>query len=101
GGSTNGVIHLAAIAGRVGLTLDLHHLNALSASTPVLVNLKPTGQHYMEDLHAAGGVSAVLQELKPLLHLQCRSITGETLEDRLLQPRGVVDRKVIPSEQAP
>ena len=50
GGSTNGVIHLAAIAGRVGLTLDLHHLNALSDSTPVLVNLKPTGQHYMEDL---------------------------------------------------
>src|SRR5215467_3830132 len=50
GGSTNGVIHLAAIAGRVGSTLDLHHLNALSDSTPVLVNLKPTGQHYMEDL---------------------------------------------------
>ena len=101
GGSTNGVIHLAAIAGRVGLTLDLHHLNALSDSTPVLVNLKPTGQHYMEDLHAAGGLGAVLQELKPMLHLQCRSITGETLEDRLRQPPAFVDREVIRSADDP
>ena len=62
GGSTNAVIHLAAIAGRVGLSVDLHHLNRLSESTPILVNLKPTGQHYMEDFHAAGGVGAVLQE---------------------------------------
>ena len=64
GGSTNAVIHLAAIAGRVGLSVDLRHLNALSESTPVLVNLKPTGQHYMEDFHAAGGMGAVLQELQ-------------------------------------
>src|SRR5207247_10494743 len=68
-GSMSGVINLAAIAGRLGLTLDLHHLNALSDSTPVLVNLKPTGEHYMEDLHAAGGVGAVLRELKQLLLL--------------------------------
>ena len=95
GGSTNGVVHLAAIAGRAGLTLDLHHLNALSDSTPVLVNLKPTGQHYMEDLHAAGGLGAVLQELKPLLHLECRSVTGETLEERLGQRPAFVDRNVI------
>lgn len=95
GGSTNGVIHLAAIAGRLGLNLDLHHLNALSDSTPVLVNLKPTGQHYMEDLHAAGGVGAVLQELKPLLHLQCRSVTGDTLEKRLQRRQAFVDRTVI------
>lgn len=101
GGSTNGVIHLAAVAGRVGLNLDLHHLNALSDSTPVLVNLKPTGQHYMEDLHAAGGVGAVLQELKPLLHLQCRSVTGETLEERLRQRPAFVDRNVIRSAEDP
>jgi len=95
GGSTNGVVHLAAIAGRAGLILDLHHLNALSDSTPVLVNLKPTGQHYMEDLHAAGGLGAVLHELKPLLHLECRSVTGETLEERLGQRPAFVDRNVI------
>jgi len=101
GGSTNGVIHLAAIAGRLGLNFDLHHLNALSDSTPVLVNLKPTGQHYMEDLHAAGGVGAVLQELKPLLNLQCRSVTGETLEERLQQRPTFVDRNVIRSAEDP
>jgi dihydroxy-acid dehydratase len=101
GGSTNGVIHLAAIAGRLGLNFDLRHLNALSDSTPVLVNLKPTGQHYMEDLHAAGGVGAVLQELKPLLNLQCRSVTGETLEERLQHRPTFVDRNVIRSADDP
>jgi dihydroxy-acid dehydratase len=95
GGSTNGVIHLSAIAGRVGLRLDLRALNALSESTPVLVNLKPTGEHYMEDFHAAGGVHAVLQELEPLLHLECRSVTGETLGDRLRKRRPFVDRSVV------
>ena len=95
GGSTNGVIHLSAIAGRVGLQLDLRALNALSESTPVFVNLKPTGEHYMEDFHAAGGVHAVLQELEPLLHLECRSVTGETLGDRLRKRRPFVDRSVV------
>jgi dihydroxy-acid dehydratase len=95
GGSTNGVIHLTAIAGRLGLHIDLKQLNALSESTPVLVNLKPTGQHYMEDFHAAGGVGAVLHELKPLLHLGARSVTGETLEERLSKGQGYVNRDII------
>ena len=56
GGSTNAVLHLTAIAGRMGVDLDLAAMNALSAATPVLVNLKPTGQHYMEDFHRAGGL---------------------------------------------
>jgi dihydroxy-acid dehydratase len=101
GGSTNAVIHLAAIAGRIGLPIDLHHLNALSASTPVLVNLKPTGQHYMEDFHAAGGVGAVLHELQPQLNLDCRSVTGETLAERLRDRLDFVDRAVIRSIDDP
>ncbi len=101
GGSTNAVIHLAAIAGRLGLTVDLHRLNELSETTPVLVNLKPTGQHYMEDFHAAGGVGAVLQELRGLLDLGCRSITGETLEQRLQHRPAFVDRTVIRSIDDP
>jgi dihydroxy-acid dehydratase len=101
GGSTNAVIHLAAIAGRVGLGIDLHDLNALSEATPVLVNLKPTGQHYMEDFHAAGGVGAVLRELQPLLNVECRSVTGDTFADRLKQPPGFVDRSVIRSLDEP
>ncbi|OFW00962.1 MAG: dihydroxy-acid dehydratase [Acidobacteria bacterium RIFCSPLOWO2_02_FULL_68_18] len=101
GGSTNAVIHLAAIAGRVGLSLDLRRLNDLSDSTPVLVDLKPTGQHYMEDFHAAGGVGAVLHELRPLLNLECRSVTGQTLEERLRDRPSFVDRAVIRSFDEP
>jgi dihydroxy-acid dehydratase len=101
GGSTNAVIHLAAIAGRLGLSVDLRRLNELSETTPVLVNLKPTGQHYMEDFHAAGGVGAVLQELRGLLNLGCRSITGETLEERLQHRPAFVDRTVIRSIEEP
>jgi len=95
GGSTNGVVHLAAIAGRVGLTFDLRALNQLSETTPVLVNLKPTGEHYMEDFHAAGGMHAVLQELEPLLHLDCVSVTGERLGDRLKRRSPYVDRAIV------
>ncbi len=95
GGSTNAVLHLAAIAGRVGIQLDLKQLNELSDRTPVIVDLKPTGQHYMENLFEAGGVGAVLRELKPLLHLDCLTVTGETLGQRLDQPDAWVDRKVV------
>jgi dihydroxy-acid dehydratase len=83
GGSTNALIHLTAIAGRLGIDVPLAHLNELSDSTPVLVNLKPTGAFYMEDFFAAGGMSAVLRELRPLLNLDCLTATGETLRDRL------------------
>jgi dihydroxy-acid dehydratase len=94
-GSTNAIIHLAAIAGRAGVKIDLHRLNELSDTTPVLVNLKPTGPYYMQDFHAAGGVGAVLRELRPLLHLDCMTVTGETLRQRLDAEPGYVDRKVI------
>ncbi len=80
GGSTNGIIHLAAIAGRVGVKLDLKRLNELSDTTPVLAAVKPVGnEFYMEDFFAAGGIGAVLRELKPLLNLDCLTVTGETL----------------------
>jgi dihydroxy-acid dehydratase len=97
GGSTNAVIHLAAIAGRLGIGLDLHRLNALSDTTPVLVDLKPTGGGYMEDLHAAGGIPAVLRELRSLLHLDCLTVTGETLGDRIAGTPAWVDRSVVRS----
>jgi dihydroxy-acid dehydratase len=96
GGSTNAIVHLTAIAGRVGVEIDLKRLNVLSDSTPVLVDLKPTGQHYMSDLYAAGGVGAVLRELKALLHLDCMTVTGETLGERLKHEEGSwVDRAVV------
>src|SRR5438094_2117112 len=83
GGSTNAVIHLTAIAGRAGIRVSLDDINRLSDSTPVLVNLKPVGHGYMEDFFAAGGMTALLRELKPLLHLDCLTVTGETLGDWL------------------
>src|SRR5262249_23472553 len=76
GGSTNAVIHLTAIAGRAGVKVTLEQLNKLSDETPVLVNLKPVGNGYMEDFFAAGGMGALLRELKPLLHLDCMTVTG-------------------------
>ena len=83
GGSTNGIIHLTAIAGRAGVPVSLQRLNELSDTTPVLVNLKPVGNGYMEDLFAAGGMGALMRELKDLLHLDAMTVTGETLGERL------------------
>jgi len=95
GGSTNALIHLTAIAGRLGIPVSLERLNELSEETPVLVDLKPTGQHYMSDLHAAGGIGAVLRELRPMLHLDCLTVTGETLGERLAAETEWVDRGVV------
>ncbi len=94
GGSTNALIHLTAIAGRRGIKIDLHRLNELSDTTPVLVDLKPTGEGYMEDFHAAGGMPALLWELRELLHLDPIDVTGISLGERLVEPP-FVDRRYI------
>jgi dihydroxy-acid dehydratase len=101
GGSTNAIVHLTAIAGRLGIPISLETVNRLSDDTPVLVDLKPSGQHYMEDFFAAGGMGAVLRELKPKLHLDCLTVTGQTLGDRLNGDGAWVDRNVIRSAAEP
>jgi dihydroxy-acid dehydratase len=83
GGSTNGIVHLAAIAGRVGLEIDMAALDRMGRETPVLLDLKPSGQHYMEDFHKAGGVVTLLRQLKPLLRLEALTVTGRTLGEEL------------------
>ena len=95
GGSTNAVVHLTAIAGRLGIRIAMDRLNAISDETPVLVDLKPVGEGYMEDFHFAGGVGAVLRELSPLLHLDTIDVEGMRLADRLSAPLDWVDRAVI------
>src|SRR6185437_6715161 len=102
GGSTNAVIHLTAIAGRAGVPVSLKRLNELSDTTPVLVNLKPVGNGYMEDFFAAGGMGALLRELRDLLHLDCMTVTGETLGQRLEhEDTGWIDRTIIAERKKP
>ena len=101
GGSTNAIIHLTAVAGRLGIPIPLTQLNILSDETPVLIDLKPTGEHYMEDFFKAGGLGVVLRELKHLLNLDCMTVTGQTLGERLEAEPEYVDRTVVRSISDP
>ena len=101
GGSTNAVIHLTAMLRRLGLEISLHDLDELSDSTPVLVDLKPTGQGYMEDFFAAGGVGGLLRRLAPLIDLDAGTVTGGTLRDSLPEEGDWIDAGVIRSLEAP
>lgn len=95
GGSTNALIHLTAMAGRLGIPVDPAELNAISDSTPTLVGLKPTGAHYMEDFHASGGVPALLHELRDLLELDAMTVTGRPLRELLDGQRPWSDPAVV------
>jgi dihydroxy-acid dehydratase len=79
GGSTNAVLHLLAIAGRLGVPLELSDFDRLSVDVPLLVDLQPSGRYLMEDLHYAGGLPAVLKELAPLLHADAPTVWGQTI----------------------
>ncbi|HXG14796.1 MAG TPA: IlvD/Edd family dehydratase [Calidithermus sp.] len=87
GGSTNAIIHLVAIAGRVGVPLPLSRFDQLSRTTPLLVNVRPSGKYLMEDFFYAGGLPAVLRELLPLLHADALTVNGRTLGDNVRQAR--------------
>jgi len=95
GGSTNGIVHLAAVAGRCGIAVDLAAFDRMGRKTPVLVDLKPTGQHYMEDLYKAGGAAAILRELKPLLNLDALTVTGKTLGENIAAAPPPFPQKVV------
>jgi dihydroxy-acid dehydratase len=86
GGSTNAVIHLTAVAGRLGFRLDLDALDEIGATTPLLVDLKPSGEGYMEDFHRAGGLPVVLRELGSKLHLDSVGVSGRSLGEHLAIP---------------
>src|SRR4051794_2884380 len=83
GGSTNGLIHLTAAAGRLGIPIELDEVDALGREVPVLVDLKPSGRHYMEHFHWAGGVPRLLHELRELLDLDVRNVAGTSLRELL------------------
>src|SRR5262249_13970867 len=87
GGSTNAVIHLMAIAGRVGVPLTLKRFDELSRSTPVLLHVRPSGKYLMEAFFYAGGLPVVLKELLPLLHGEVPTVNGRTLADTVRDAR--------------
>ena len=97
GGSTNAIVHIAAVAGRLGIEIDFEAFDRLGRETPVLVDLKPTGQHYMEDLFKAGGVAAILRELRPLLDLDCLTVTGRTLGENLDAALAAFAQRISPA----
>src|SRR3954454_18295812 len=101
-GSTNAIIHLIAYAGRLGIDLPLSLFDELCASTPWLVNLKPAGDHLMEDFYYAGGLPAVLEQIRDLLHDDALTVTGQTLGENLAAaPTEIIDERVIRTRQNP
>ena len=100
GGSTNAIVHLLAIAGRAGVPLTLDRFHELSARTPLLVNVRPAGEHLVEHVFHAGGIPAVMKSLESLLHTDALTVTGKTVADNLpAQP--VADTAVITSLDRP
>src|SRR5437763_9795696 len=95
-GSTNAIIHLIAYAGRLGIDVPLSLFDDLSRTTPWLVNLKPAGDHLMEDFYYAGGLPAVLAQIRDLLHLDALTVTGRSLGQNLdSTPTEIIDERVI------
>jgi len=95
GGSTNAIVHLAAMAGRLGIRLDLDAFDRMGRTTPVLVDLKPTGQGYMEDLYKAGGLAEILKQIRKLMNLDALTVTGRTLGEELAEARPSFPQQVV------
>lgn len=95
-GSTNAIVHLLALAGRAGVPLSLDRFDALSRSTPVLANLRPTGEFLMEDFHDAGGLPSLLERIRHLLRVDCRTVSGATLGESINGSEVLDDRVIRP-----
>jgi dihydroxy-acid dehydratase len=100
GGSTNFIIHLLAIAGRMGVELSLEDFDKLSKNVPLVANLQPSGKYFMEDLYYAGGLPAVLKELDKVLHRDCITANGRTIQENY-QDEKVYNRDVIATVEKP
>jgi len=100
GGSTNAIIHLVAMAGRAGIKLPLERFDELSRSTPTLADMKPSGKYLMEDFYYAGGLRALLNNMRDLLDLDCTTVNGKTLGENI-DGAGVYNDDVIRSRNNP
>jgi dihydroxy-acid dehydratase len=101
GGSTNGLIHLTAIANRTATRIDLEAFDKLGREVPVLIDLKPSGEHYMEHFHHAGGVPKLMKQLGDLIDLDCKTITGAALRDVVAGAEEVPGQDVIRPRKSP
>lgn len=101
GGSTNGLVHLAAIARRAGLSIDLEEFDAIGRAVPVLIDLKPSGDHYMEHFHWAGGVPKLMKELRAHLALDAITISGQTIGEIAEAAEEVPNQTIIRSAANP
>jgi dihydroxy-acid dehydratase len=100
GGSTNFVIHLLAIAGRIGISLDINDFDVLSVAIPLIVNLQPSGKFFMEDFYYAGGLPVVMKEIMDHLHQTCKTVTGKTIIENISKAE-IWDRDVIATTGEP
>ncbi|MDH3713909.1 MAG: dihydroxy-acid dehydratase [Gammaproteobacteria bacterium] len=101
GGSTNGLIHMTAVARRAGVEIDLREFDTIGRDVPVLVDLKPSGDHYMEHLHEAGGLNTVLRELKDHLELDASTVSGESLGVNIELGERVTEQTVVRGKADP
>src|SRR3954453_3248490 len=100
GGSTNAIIHLVAMAGRAGIPLPLERFDELSHRTPVVANLRPSGEFLMEDFYDAGGLPALLNRIRALLHLDSPTVTGRTLGENIDGAEVYNERVILPRDKA-
>ncbi len=101
GGSTNGIVHLTAMAGRLGIDIDLNEFDKMTKDTPMIVDLKPSGSGYMEDLFKSGGLPRILNELKDYLYLDAITITGESIKEIIEQNKYNWKQEVIRNVENP
>jgi len=101
GGSTNGIVHLTAIAGRLGIDINLDDFDKMTKDTPMIVDLKPSGSGYMEDLFKSGGLPRILVNLKSYLHLDAQTVTGETIGELIESYKYNWDQNIIRTTKNP
>jgi dihydroxy-acid dehydratase len=101
GGSTNGIVHLTAIAGRLGIDINLDDFDKMTKDTPMIVDLKPSGSGYMEDLFKSGGLPRILVNLKSYLHLDAQTVTGETIGELIESYKYNWDQNIVRTTKNP
>ena len=100
GGSTNFVIHLLAIAGRIGVELDLNDFDKFSRQIPLLANIQPSGEHFMEDLYYAGGLPALMNQMRNYLHTDAITVNGKTVGENI-ENTPIYDSNIISTYEEP